>query len=159
MTRCNIDGSISIDKKCNPPEISLKFESLDNDTYRFVFDLQRSDDEYNPPVSQQAANRIQYVQTSVATEYTQKIQWKNRSVRVKPFFDPSILCEDCGESVSLSRSDIFSQPGETTVPRKDTINRNTIINNMDNHSSVCLKMYMFGALDEKCRCHDSNQNV
>lgn len=100
--------------------------------------------------------RIALAAENVAQKFrdvmTETIQWENKVIEISPYNEPTASCGVCGESVSLSSHSPHNRLcAELSNPQPTPIERESLIESLDAHSEVLLKMYLIGKLREVCK--------
>lgn len=82
---------------------------------------------------------------------TESFQWNGRRVELRPYDEPEARCANCDTTVELpERSAIFAQSAELSAPQPKPVEETTVLESLDDHSRVLLKMYLMGKLREEC---------
>lgn len=92
--------------------------------------------------------------------FTESITWDDRRVTLRPYNEPEATCETCGATVELpSRNRIFARNAELSAPQPTPVENKTVLESLNDHSRVLLKMYLIGKLREACEQYCPNSNT
>lgn len=92
---------------------------------------------------------------------TESFEWNGRRIIVRPYDEPEASCADCGATVELpSHNRMFAHSAELSAPQPCPVEEQTVLESLDDHSRVLLKMYLMGKLRERCEsyCPNSKYN-
>ena len=88
---------------------------------------------------------------------TESFQWNGRRIELRPYDEPEAHCCNCSTTVELpERSAIFAQSAELSAPQPMPVEEQTVLESLDDHSRVLLKMYLMGKLREECDSYCPN---
>jgi len=84
-------------------------------------------------------------------QLTETFEWNGRCVDIRPYDEPEASCRNCGATVALPpRGAIFAKSAELSAPQPMPVEDETVLESLDDHSRVLLKMYLMGKLREQC---------
>jgi hypothetical protein len=90
---------------------------------------------------------------------TERFEWGGRCVEVLPYDEPEARCAVCGARVELPpRSKLFAQSAELSAPHPTPVEEQTVLDSLDDHSRVLLKMFLLGKLREACKPYCDNSS-
>jgi hypothetical protein len=92
---------------------------------------------------------------------TESFEWQGRRIEVMPYDEPEGRCANCGTVVELpSEPTLFPDSAELSAPQPTPVEEQTVLDSLNDHSRVVLKMYLIGKLREKCEqyCPNSKYN-
>jgi len=91
---------------------------------------------------------------------TEKIQCGDRSVTVRPYDEPQATCDVCGASATLPPSkQSLSMSAELSAPHPMPVDDESVLDSLDSHSRVLVKMYLLGRLREVCESSCPNSTT
>lgn len=89
---------------------------------------------------------------------TEKISCNGRNFQVKLFNDAEARCLNCGSSTKISSySSMFEQSAEISLPQPKPVEQKTVIESLNSHSRVLLKLYLLGKLSTECECSNDRK--
>ena len=90
-------------------------------------------------------------------ELTETFDWNGRHIRLQPYDEPEATCGSCGTTVELPpRTMMFAKSAELSAPQPMPVEDKTVLDSLDDHSRVLLKMYLIGKLREECEHYCPN---
>jgi hypothetical protein len=111
----------------------------------------------NNSAEKQIAMAARNVAQQFENHLTETFKWNKRCVDVLPYDEPEARCRNCGASVELPpRGSIFAQSAELSAPQPMPVEEQTVLESLDDHSRVLLKMYLMGKLREECDSYCPN---
>jgi len=88
---------------------------------------------------------------------TETLDWNGRHIKLRPYDEPEASCGNCGATVELpSRNRMFAHTAELSAPQPHPVEDTTVLESLDDHSRVVLKMYLVGKLREHCEQYCPN---
>lgn len=91
---------------------------------------------------------------------TERLNWNGRHITLRPYDEPEASCGNCGATVKLpSRNRMFAHTAELSAPQPHPVEDETVLESLDDHSRVVLKMYLIGKLREECESYCPNSKA
>lgn len=112
----------------------------------------------NYSTEKQMAMAARNVAQKFEDRLTERFEWNGRCVIVRPHDEPEAHCRNCHASVELPprAGQIFTPNAELSAPQPMPVEDETVLESLDAHSEVLLKMYLMGKLRESCEPHCPN---
>lgn len=150
-----IDGDVTHESN-NGVDIFTLRKEVAGHTLRFSHGISIADN-YGVSDEKQIAMAAAKVRNEVENALTHHMEWQDRSIDINLYRGPSATCRNCSTEVDLSQTNrIFEQCAELSSPQPRPAGGSGLLESMDDHSEVMLKMFLLGRLRAFCDDHCTN---